>query len=307
MTRRERLERKVERRREWADRAAAKSEVRFESVRKLADSIPLGQPVLVGHHSERHARRDAARIHDGMGKAVELAKLADHHQAKASGLEAQLDESIFSDDTDAIEQLERRIQEREEMAAKINAVNRAWRKGGQAEVARLFGDRLAETTATTMAQCPWLRAPLDATGDRAAIRRDRGRIEEIKRRTAKQAEAKEAPSGVTIKLTGDYSIVTFAEKPARDIIDALKAANFWWGGGSWTGRADALPACVSDMVLGVTGHLDEAGAKLVADFTAPVVEPCPEHGVEGITDLGAHGIGCGPCAERELAESPEDG
>ena len=32
--------------------------------------IPLGQPILVGHHSEKRARKDAERIENGMRKAV---------------------------------------------------------------------------------------------------------------------------------------------------------------------------------------------------------------------------------------------
>lgn len=59
MTRRERLEAKLAKREEWASKAQGKADARFESTRKLADSILLGQPILVGHHSEGHARRDA--------------------------------------------------------------------------------------------------------------------------------------------------------------------------------------------------------------------------------------------------------
>lgn len=305
MTRRERLERKVERRREWADKAAARSDARFASVRRLADSIPLGQPILVGHHSERRARKDADRIHTGMGKAVELAKLADSHEAKATGLEAQLERSVFSDDADAIEQLERRIKEHEETAAKINAVNRAWRKGGRDEVARLFGDRLADTAAETMKQCPWLRSPLDATSDRAAIRRDRERIEQIKRESAKRAEAEAAPGGVVVKQAGDFAVVTFAEKPERDVLDALRAAGFRWGAGSWVGDKAKLPVCVIELATkerfeSMVADWHEKAAKLTS-----TEEPCPEHGIEGLTNLGVHGIGCGPCADRELAEAAE--
>ena len=48
--------------------------------------------------------------------------------------------------------------------------------------------------------------------------------------------------GVTVARLGDDSCrVTFAEKPERSIIDALKAAGFFWNGGSWHGRAAELP------------------------------------------------------------------
>lgn len=44
MTRRERLERKLEKRAEWAEKAQVRAEVRFDAARALADQIPLGQP-----------------------------------------------------------------------------------------------------------------------------------------------------------------------------------------------------------------------------------------------------------------------
>jgi hypothetical protein len=46
---------------------------------------------------------------------------------------------------------------------------------------------------------------------------------------------------------GGYVSVTFAEKPARNVIDALKAAGFHWRQGSWWGKADAIPEEVQDV------------------------------------------------------------
>jgi len=58
MTTRERREARAARLREWADKREAKAQAGFQAVHDLADSIPMGQPILVGHHSEAHARRD---------------------------------------------------------------------------------------------------------------------------------------------------------------------------------------------------------------------------------------------------------
>lgn len=248
MTRRERLEAKLEKREEWADKAKARSAARFNSAHKLADQIPLGQPILVGHHSERHARRDAERIHSNMDKGVAEAKLADHHTSKASGLSIQLDRSVFSDDSDAIEQLEARAAETEAKAEKYSAINKAWRKS-KGDLAMLVGtglvsQKLAETISETMRLCPWLKVPLDTTNLRAAVRRDRERIEEVKARLARAAKA-EASGGVSIETHGEYVRVTFAEKPEKEILDALRAAGFRWGDGSWTGRKENLPSSLT--------------------------------------------------------------
>ena len=74
----ERLENLSERRTQDADRAQ-------KAVHAIADGIPFGQPILVGHHSERHARKDAEKIENNMRKAVECWKAAQYWQDRAKG------------------------------------------------------------------------------------------------------------------------------------------------------------------------------------------------------------------------------
>lgn len=56
-----------------------------EAVKAIADRIPFGQPILIGHHSERRARKDADRIHEGMRKAIRLWETAEYWTARADG------------------------------------------------------------------------------------------------------------------------------------------------------------------------------------------------------------------------------
>ena len=56
-----------------------------EAVSAIADNIPLGQPILVGHHSESHARKDAERIENGMRKAVKMWKQSEYWKQRAKG------------------------------------------------------------------------------------------------------------------------------------------------------------------------------------------------------------------------------
>lgn len=243
MTRRERLARKVERREEWAAKASARSSAAFGAAHAIADRIPFGQPILVGHHSEGRARRDAAKIHRGMDRAVEESKLADHHASKGAGLARQLERTIFDDDPDAIARLEARIALREASAEKSAAINKAWRKGGREALRGLTSDRLGDQIAHTMAQCPWLKSPCTTTGDRAAIRADKERIERIRAKQERAVAATTAPAGVLIE-GAEYVRVTFPEKPSREVLSELRAAAFRWNGGSWHGKRDALPPSI---------------------------------------------------------------
>lgn len=112
-TRRERLERKIEKRAEWAEKAEARSTQRYNAARAATEHIPFGQPILVGHHSEGRHRAAIKRSDTNMRKACEESTLAKHHESKAEGLARQLDRSIFSDDENAIEAIEVRIAEHE--------------------------------------------------------------------------------------------------------------------------------------------------------------------------------------------------
>lgn len=132
MTYREKRERRAERREEWAAKRSTKQASAFDGAQRLASAIPMGQPILVGHHSEGRARRDAERIQNGMFRGVEHGKMAAHHATAADTIRRQLDTSIYSDDNDAIERLEEKLSGLEAQRARFKAVNVWIRKNRKA-------------------------------------------------------------------------------------------------------------------------------------------------------------------------------
>lgn len=242
MTRRKRLERKLERRKEWSEKADARSAARFDAAGKIADGIPFGQPILVGHHSERHARRDQDRIHSNMSRGVEEHKLAEDHRSKAGGIECQLDRSVFSDDADAVDALERRIAEHEAERKRMKLINLLYRRSDAVGLAAMGLDFENLRSRVNSVGLSWVKVPYEGyqlTNLGARIRADKKRIEEIGRRKALAEEAT-ASGGVLVKVAGEYCSVTFAEKPPHETLDALRAAGFYWGGGSWSGQVAKL-------------------------------------------------------------------
>lgn len=250
MTRRERLERKAQRRREWADKAESRSNAAYKTAHTMADAIPFGQPILVGHHSEKRDRRYRDRIHNKFASAFADADLAKHHDSKADGIETQLDRSIFSDDANAIEALEQRIAQHEAKRESMRTINRLFRKGDRAGLAGLGLDldKLQETVNTLQSwqdKQPYAKYELSNLGGR--ITADRKRLEYLKQTEARAAAAEASPNGITIEqCSNGYVRITFAEKPAREILNALRTAGFWWGGGSWSGKGEKMPACIAD-------------------------------------------------------------
>ena len=214
----------------------------------------MGQPILIGHHSEKRHRAALARSASHMDKGCESAAMAKHHEAKAAGIEAALESSIFSDDRDAIAQLERRIAEREAKRDRMKAINSAHKRFLKNPASLDNADLTEEEKALIRKYQPaysWEPhpyPPYSFTNLGGNIRRDKQRIEQIKRQLERTEKAEQA-GGVVIEVappspigpSGDWCRVTFAEKPDRAVLNALKAAGFYWSAGSWQGRLDCLP------------------------------------------------------------------
>src|SRR5688572_13194949 len=80
----DRAEMRAERFEGYQGRRRQEAESARRAVAAIADNIPLGQPILRGHHSERHARRDQQKIERGMRKAVDLWKTSEYWKDRAA-------------------------------------------------------------------------------------------------------------------------------------------------------------------------------------------------------------------------------
>lgn len=137
MTYRERRERKAEQLREFADGRERKANAAHEQAHAIADVIPLGQPVLVGHHSQRRHERDLNRIESNMRAMAENAHKADEMRSRADNIEAAADRAIYDDDPDAVERLRERIAALEAERDRRKQANAAFRKEHKAELAAM--------------------------------------------------------------------------------------------------------------------------------------------------------------------------
>jgi len=80
----ERAEARAERFEDYAEARKGDAEVAQATADRLAD-VMQGQPILVGHHSEKHHRRDIARMQDTMRRSVKLWDTATYWQDRAKG------------------------------------------------------------------------------------------------------------------------------------------------------------------------------------------------------------------------------
>lgn len=81
----DRAEERAERFEGYQGKRAAEADRAKNAVSAIADNIPFGQPILIGHHSERAARRDAEKIENGMRKAIRLWETSEYWESRAKG------------------------------------------------------------------------------------------------------------------------------------------------------------------------------------------------------------------------------
>lgn len=93
--------RRADRLQNAARTAEAKSDEYYKKSHQTIDQIPLGQPILVGHHSEARHRRDLDKSWNAMGKSVELSHKAealedraDYWEKRAEDINLSMPESL---------------------------------------------------------------------------------------------------------------------------------------------------------------------------------------------------------------------
>ncbi|HWA39995.1 MAG TPA: DUF3560 domain-containing protein [Gemmatimonadales bacterium] len=219
-------------------RAKAEADELSSRAHAMADVIPLGQPILVGHHSEKRDRGYRGRISRTFERAHEAGRKA---QALAARAESVGTGGISSDDPEAVTKLKERLADLEAGQALMVAVNREIRKGGPGLQERLIALGLPAMTADRVVMPDFagrVGVPdYKLKNNGAEIRRIRRRIDELL--AAAQQPAREAIEGAGWRITEDRDenrvAVTFDAIPGQEVRDRLKASGFRWSPsrGAW--------------------------------------------------------------------------
>jgi hypothetical protein len=105
------------------------------TAKAMADVIPFGQPILVGHHSEKSDRAFRGRIESKFRKGFELYEKSARLSERADA--AKDNHAIFSDNPDAVELLTERVAQLEKRQELMTAANKIVRKKNRDDVAAL--------------------------------------------------------------------------------------------------------------------------------------------------------------------------
>lgn len=227
--------RQAERRQRLLERAEKKrveSNQRVDMARAIGARFEFGQPILVGHHSERRARRDADRIHENMRKAVAADKYATQLEQRAESVGAG---GISSDDPDAIIKLSAQLRAAEAAQDFMKRANTAIKKYKTHEkrLTALLEIGLNEQQAQAALTTDWSGkvgfASYQLANNSANIRRLRKRIEELRAKESRRdVETTHTWGAYRESTTENRVMFEFADKPSDEIRAILRKHAFKW-------------------------------------------------------------------------------
>lgn len=110
-----------------AERADNEGRASRAQAHDMAQTIPFGQPILVGHHSEHGDRAFRNRIDNNYRRGFELAQKADELKSRAESIANN--DAIYSDDPSAIEQLKAKLTNLEAERDEMKRINKELKRG----------------------------------------------------------------------------------------------------------------------------------------------------------------------------------
>lgn len=220
------IEQRRERLEQRAARVSAESDRRYQLAHSAASAIPFGQPILVGHHSERADRNRRARIHDNFGKAFALADKADYLAEKAENLGSG---GISSADPAAVLKLTEQLTQLEKAQEKMKRANALIRAGKESQLSELgFSEAEIEQLLNPRHHSKKGFQAFTLQNNNANIKRIRDRIRTLAvNQTPADGEPLQCGQGVITREDGRICI-EFDGKPSDEIRTLLKSNAYKW-------------------------------------------------------------------------------
>lgn len=282
----DKTERKIERYENLAKKHQEESQRRYKTASKMAEAIPFGQPILVGHHSEKADRSYRKRINNNFRKAFEHGDTAQHYQDKLEGI--QNNTAISSDDPDAIAKLEQKLEGLQHNQAEMKRINKVIRSTKElegearvkavAEKANISESMAQELLTPDFGNCIGFPS-YSLTNNNATIRNTKQRIKQLKadlERIAEQGETAETRHddlGVTVienNITNRIQL-DFDRRLTKPAYQIVKGQSFnRTKEGIFQRKLNNPGRYAADQVLKALRELDEILEPV------PVVAPIPE-------------------------------
>ena len=239
---------------ELSQKAKTDSDSLAKQSHDMISAIPMGQPILVGHHSEMRDRRYRQRAWDKMDKAYQLSKKADYYAEKAQTVGSS---GISADDKNAIKKLSDKYNSIKRNHQRMLDANKIIKSKGTDEekVKKLIESGWSEENAIKLTTpSNWSGSvgfpSYQLTSNTTEMRRIIDRVIDIHSRALKAADMDTKTDysdyGFEVERNTDINRLQlkFPGKPDASVREVLKSNGFRWSPreGAWqrqlTGNAE---------------------------------------------------------------------
>jgi hypothetical protein len=236
----ERQAEKLERYQELAEKKEQEGNALINRAHQMADQIPFGQPILIGHYSEKRDRNYRDRIGNTWDKGFATLKTAEHYERKVQSIESN--RAVSSDAPDAIERLQEKLRKCVEFQEHAKTVNKICRKkvSDDEKIKLLIESGLKESTARAAIVPDELRrigVPSYAlTNNNGNMKRIKERIAQLeKEKTDVTTETTIGNITITNSVEENRIMITFPGISDESIRARLKSDGFRWSpsNGAW--------------------------------------------------------------------------
>jgi len=243
---------KAARFRELAEKHENISTGQHFAARQQFEMIPLGQPIIVGHHSKKRHRSHLKRIDQHFAKAAQHHDTAEHYRRRAAALESN--RAIFSDDPDATEKLVDKIERLKKRQGMMKRANLLIRKADREGLAELG---FSEETIAKLFSADFdgrVGFPSYAlTNNSANIRRLEKRWADLQQAQSGATTEEEFPGKIRLvdNVEDNRLQIFFPEIPSEAIRRELKNNGFRWSptSGAWQRHRSNRATYLAKLIL----------------------------------------------------------
>lgn len=234
----EKKQARIDRYRERADKARQESHQLSQQSITMLEHIPPGQPILVGHHSEKAHRDLLDRADRKMGQAVAASEKADYYEQKARA--AENNTAISSDDPEALTKLEKKLESLQIAQTRMKQINAYYCKHGTcqgfhgltAEQAEKLDQRVENGYSWEKSPYP----PYALSNNNQEIHRLQVRIKQLTEARDLGYQGWEFEGGKVVANADNNRLqIFFDEIPNEELRKELKGRGFRWARseGAW--------------------------------------------------------------------------
>jgi hypothetical protein len=238
---------RVSRFRELSAKAESEGNASFQRARDITSLIPFGQPILIGHHSERRHRADIKRSDSAMARGCANLSKSRYYADKAEAAESN--NAIFTEDPEAVIKLQTKIAALEKKQRFMVSANKALKKNTPAAYASLglSAEQIAKLKAPDF--CGRMGFPSYALSNNSAnIRRLKKRLASVQVKANTPTSEQVINDVRIVENTEDNRCqLFFPSKPAASVRAYLKSHGFRWSrfNGCWQRHRSTRATCLA--------------------------------------------------------------